>query len=248
MTNGSDTPDDIDVLAGEYVLGLMGKAERPAFERRMLAEPEVQAAVAAARERFLELDTVVEPVAPSRELWGRIEAELGASNGAEVVSLDARRSEREAKSAAAGAPSQRGAFWRGFAAACVMCAIAAGAVYSQIKPQEPRFIVVLLDSESKPVSIVEALAGQRIRVVPLGRFDVPAGRTLQVWTLPDPATGPVSIGLLPDAGSAVLEGPALPAPRHDQLYEITLEPAGGSPTGRPTGPILGKGFARAPQI
>ena len=33
----------------------------------------------------------------------------------------------------------------------------------------------------------------------------------------------------------------LPPPGPDQLFEITLEPAGGSPTGRPTGPILFKG-------
>jgi hypothetical protein len=36
-----------------------------------------------------------------------------------------------------------------------------------------------------------------------------------------------------------LEG--LPAPGPNQLFEITLEPATGSPTGRPTGPILMKG-------
>ena len=33
----------------------------------------------------------------------------------------------------------------------------------------------------------------------------------------------------------------LTAPRVDQLFEITLEPASGSPTGRPTGPVLFKG-------
>ena len=33
----------------------------------------------------------------------------------------------------------------------------------------------------------------------------------------------------------------LPPPGTDQLFEITLEPATGSPTGRPTGPVLFKG-------
>jgi anti-sigma-K factor RskA len=36
-------------------------------------------------------------------------------------------------------------------------------------------------------------------------------------------------------------GENAPPPGPDQLFEITLEPAGGSPTGRPTGPILFKG-------
>jgi len=34
---------------------------------------------------------------------------------------------------------------------------------------------------------------------------------------------------------------ALPDTVADQLFEITLEPATGSPTGRPTGPVLFKG-------
>ena len=115
-------------------------------------------------------------------------------------------------------------------------------------PQQPRLIVVLLDADAKPVSIVEAFDGQQIRVVPLGRIDVPTDKTLQVWTLPDQRTGPVSMGLLRSVSATTLQGPALPAPQADQLYEITLEPAGGSPTGRPTGPIIGKGYARIPQI
>ena len=36
----------------------------------------------------------------------------------------------------------------------------------------------------------------------------------------------------------------LPRTRPDQLFEITLEPRGGSPIGRPTGPILMKGNAQ----
>jgi anti-sigma-K factor RskA len=67
---------------------------------------------------------------------------------------------------------------------------------------------------------------------------------MQVWTLPSREMGPMSLGLLEDAHSATLRGPALPRPQDAQLYEITLEQAGGSPTGRPTGPILAKGFAK----
>ena len=81
----------------------------------------------------------------------------------------------------------------------------------------------------------------------LADFAVPRDKTIQLWTLPSKEVGPVSLGLIEGVRSAKLEGPALPAPRSDQLYEITLEQAGGSPTGRPTGPILAKGFARMPR-
>ena len=55
--------------------------------------------------------------------------------------------------------------------------------------------------------------------------------------------GPISLGLLTGTGTADLDAPRLPEPADGQLYEITLEPRGGSPTGRPTGAILAKGLA-----
>mgnify|MGYP000150023191 CR=1 FL=1 len=108
---------------------------------------------------------------------------------------------------------------------------------------------MLLDTgNAGPGAIVEAFADDTIRLVPLESFAVPAGKILQVWTLPDAQTGPVSLGTLADQGSVTLSGPDLPVPASGQLYEITLEPAPGSPTGRPTGPVLVKGFAKAPLI
>ena len=105
-------------------------------------------------------------------------------------------------------------------------------------------VAVLLDPDTNsPGAVVEAFANDRVRIVPLSDIPIPEGRILQVWTLPDAETGPVSLGLMPQAQLTSLLGPDLPRPQPRQLYEITLEPAGGSPTGRPTGPILYKGFA-----
>jgi anti-sigma-K factor RskA len=114
--------------------------------------------------------------------------------------------------------------------------------------RRPVMIAVLLNpADATPGAIVEAFADDSVRLVPLDRFEIPAGNILQVWTLPDPATGPVSLGTFSDPSAIRLSGPDLPSPQTGQLYEITLEPAPGSPTGRPTGPILVKGFAKAPQ-
>lgn len=244
MTGAEKRNHDIDVLAGEYVLGLLDAAEAEAIEARAASEPAVAAAIASARERFLALDVAAPAARVDEALWRRIEARLGGAGASKVVSLEAHRK----ASARGAARPPRGGFWQGFAAASLVALIAGALGYGLLRPADPRLIVVLLDAEAKPVSLVEAFAGQRIRVVPLKHIDVPAGKTLQVWTLPDPKTGPVSMGLLPAVSRTILEGPELPAPRLDQLYEITIEPAGGSPTGRPTGPIVGKGFARIPQI
>lgn len=51
--------------------------------------------------------------------------------------------------------------------------------------------------------------------------------------------------LMPEMVPTGFTVPSFPA-RSQQLYEITLEPEGGSPTGRPTGPVLMKGLATTP--
>lgn len=231
--------DDIEALAGEYVLGLMSEPEAEAFERRLAADNALKAAVRDARERFHELDAAAPPAEVPESLWDGIAARLDGGN---VVAF------RPSRLAAQLQAVRSATFWKGFAAACVVVAAVLPVSWQAIAPPKPELIVVLLDNQSKPGAIVEAFADQRIRVVPLERFVVPAGKTLQVWTLPNRETGPVSMGLLHGASAVQLTGPALPPPRPDQLYEITIEPAGGSPTGRPTGPILAKGFARVPQI
>ena len=242
MSPAEPPTEDLDVIAGEYVLGLLDGAEATALEVRAASDPALAAAIASTRERFLALDLAAPASSAGEDLWQRIEARLAAGN---VFDLAARRA---TVAAPRGRPSRRGGFWQGFAAASLVAFVVGSLGYALLRPAEPRLIVVLLDAEAKPVSLVEAFAGQRIRVVPLRQIDVPEGKTLQVWTLPDAKTGPVSMGLLPAVSKTILEGPALPAPKLDQLYEITIEPAGGSPTGRPTGPIVGKGFARIPQI
>jgi anti-sigma-K factor RskA len=68
---------------------------------------------------------------------------------------------------------------------------------------------------------------------------VPEGRAIEVWSLPSCERGPVSVGLRDRARTLQLSLKDLPRP--DQLFELTLEPATGSPTGRPTGPVLFKG-------
>ena len=85
---------------------------------------------------------------------------------------------------------------------------------------------------------------------------VAAGLGFAAGSLMRPEAKPVVIAVLVDeAGTlpgAIVEAFAdnsvriVPQPQPGQLYEITLEPAPGSPTGRPTGPILAKGLARVP--
>ena len=69
---------------------------------------------------------------------------------------------------------------------------------------------------------------------------------MQVWTKPDADGPPVSLGILDRVESTQLGAEGLPTPSVNQLYEITFEQKGGSPTGLPIGPIHGKGLAQQP--
>ena len=101
-------------------------------------------------------------------------------------------------------------------------------------------IAVLLDG-NRAGAVVHTFADGSHVLLPLTSISVPEGRALEIWTLPSRERGPVSVGLMNQARTLTLSLKDLPATRTDQLFEITLEPAGGSPTGRPTGPVLFKG-------
>ncbi|MGD9785071.1 MAG: anti-sigma factor [Hyphomicrobiaceae bacterium] len=248
MITPSLPQSELDRLADEYVMGQLSADDAAQFEAVLDARPELKAAVA----RMLDMIAELDHAAPEREvppdLWRRIDAATGAAKREDGAGVLPFRPKAGGTAPRTDANVSRRAFWQGAAAASLAGVVTVALAVSLRKPEAPRLIVVLLDAQAQPVSLVEAFPGHRIRVVPLGRIDVPAGKTLQVWTLPDPATGPVSMGLLEQPTAAVLDGPPLPEPKLNQLYEITIEPDGGSPTGKPTGPIVGKGFARLPQI
>jgi anti-sigma-K factor RskA len=228
----NDHRKDIAGSADEYVLGLLEPAEAAEIEAEMERDAELKAAIAASRERFLPLDTGVEPAPVDETLWQRIEAELPAQQAAPVTRPAANDNPRDG--------------WRitALSALAATLLLAIGMTWSLMRVTEPVVIAVLISETGEAQAVVEDFGNDSATVRLLRDFDVPADKTIQVWTLPSREMGPVSLGLMDRARSARLQGPSLPAPRSEQLYEITLEQQGGSPTGRPTGPILAKGFAK----
>jgi anti-sigma-K factor RskA len=87
--------------------------------------------------------------------------------------------------------------------------------------------------------VVEIRAGGTVRLRPVSDTGViPPGRSLQFWTKLKGAAGPTSLGLVKAGQPLELPVSRLPGVGAQQLFEITLEPEGGSTIGRPTGPIL----------
>jgi len=232
---------DIHELADEYVLGLLDAGEAAGVEARIEHDAALRAAVGASRDRFVEIDLAAEPAGTSPQLWTRIAARLGEKSASGEIPA-ASASTQPAND------NSRGP-WRRIAvlAMAASIALAIGLGWSLLHSPKPRVIAILVNDAGSPLVVVEDFGNASARITPLVDFEVPAGRIMQVWTLPSPELGPVSLGLLSQSRTVVLEGPKLPEPHAEQLYEITLEQAGGSPTGRPTGPILVKGFAKVPR-
>ncbi len=233
----------LDDWIDEVALGLATEAETAELEARAAREPEVAARLAQARARFAALDDTADEEPMPAGFWegiaSRIDSDAApgqtrAAPEAQVIDMAPMlRAMRRWRVAAAG----------GFAAALLLAAMLGTLLLS---PAQPTVIAVLLDDAGQPVAVVEGRADNTTLITLLEAAQVPDDQVMQVWTKPDDDGPPVSLGLLPTRQSRTLSVDGLPPPHPDQLYEITFEPAGGSPTNLPTGPIHGKGLAQAP--
>jgi anti-sigma-K factor RskA len=228
----NDVENTDDFLAAEYVLGLLDGAAKATVERRIASDSAFARQVASWRERFAEFDNAAEVVSLNERLWTRIESGLGLP-----------LAEPEAAQGWRSRLWENLTVWRAAALAATTASVflvaALGWALWQVQ-RTPTMIAVLLDGD-KVGAVVHVFADGRVNLLPLTAIPVPAGRALQVWTLPSRERGPVSVGLMHRAQTLALLLSNLPPPKPDQLFEITLEPETGSPTGRPTGPVLYKG-------
>lgn len=234
----SDRDDDRDALAAEYVLGLLEGADRDAAERRLADDAAFAAAVSTWRTRFAELDATVRPQPAGDALWARIADHLSPPAGDRPV--------RAAVPAASGVPSRLWhslAFWRGFSVAATG-AVALLLILIGLAPprQAPlAFVAVMTTDAGRPGAVLQAYADGRVTLIPLEIAPIPQGRALQVWTKPTPQASPVAIGLMDQVRTIRLDMRNLSPAQLSQHFAVSLEPAGGSPTGLPTGPVLLQG-------
>ena len=217
----SKTPDeDLQHLAGEYVLGTLSAQQRLEVERRLPSEPALRAAVDAWEERLLPLTELAEPVTPSAGLWGRIERSLGPAREASVSWWDSL------------------SLWRGLASAGLAASLVLGMTLLTQAPSTPSYLVVLVAPQDKaPGWVVQASNPKEIQLIPLSVTQVPADKALEFWTKGDDWQGPVSLGLVKPGQTLSIPLDQLPPLQPDQLFELTLEQSTGSPIGKPTGPI-----------
>lgn len=239
-----------DHLAAEYALGTLRGRARRRFERLLADDRALRDLVAEWEARLSPLAQAAAPVAPPAALWRRIESRLGAPAAQRAIP---RRSwfERLFGTPAVPIPTAASAglwycvgFWR---ATGIVMTVAAAALAIHVAtlsppPAAPSHVAVLADAEARPVLLarLDAASG-RLEMTAVGLPAAAPDRSLELWLLP-PQAAPRSLGLIDQTGLSRALAAADVASLAAGALAVSLEPAGGSPTGQPTGPVLYRGI------
>ena len=231
-------PADIDALAAEFVLGTLDAAERTAVAARRQREPVLDAAIQAWERRLSPLGQMVAPVEPPADLFGKIVRRIEAPAGRAahpLTATDARMAELQ----------RRVKRWR--ASALAATALAASllltiGIREYARPVAPQnFVAVFQKDDASPSFLLSVDLASRTLSVRRVAAEVPAGKTYQLWIASDKlGVGPQSLGLVEEQNTEVRRAIMNidPAIVQSALFGVSLEPAGGSPTGKPTGPVF----------
>ncbi len=222
-----DRRSRLDALAAEYVLGTLPARARTRLSRIARTDTVVAGAIRAWEQRMAPLAEAAPPITPSPRLWRLIALRLGLE---------------PVRPATPGPWWTRLGFWRGFAVASLAAALVLGVTLLRLQPEDGAqpIVVVLAGPDAKPALLATMTRGDRLLTVKVvGAAPVPAGKALELWMLPDGAA-PRSLGVIPASGVGRITLPALPdvALARVPALAVSLEQAGGSPTGAPQGPVL----------
>ncbi|RVD54409.1 anti-sigma factor [Mesorhizobium sp. M2D.F.Ca.ET.185.01.1.1] len=229
--NGPERGGD-DLLAAEYVLGVLPADERQIASRRIDTETAFARLVDAWEVHFAPMAAAYAAVEPPASVKVAIDRSLFASS---------------ASTSAAPSTSLWSslAFWRGLAAA----AIAALAVYVALPFVNPPVtqpqtrLVASLAADNSPVKYLAVYDAARHEVgLSLVSGERSAGKDFELWMI-EGKNAPVSMGVIPAGQTARMA--VTPAVQQKlaqgAVLAVSLEPAGGSPTGQPTGPVVAAG-------
>ena len=221
-----DRSHRLDAIAAEYALGTLSPRVRRRVDSLIRGDARVASAVHGWEYRLAGLAEGVPAVTPAPRVWEGIRQRLGLA--------DEPRRAREPWWASI-------AIWRGLATAGFAIAIGLGLLLATLRPGEPEpVVVVLAGQDARPALVASAARGSRTLIVKaVATLDVAADRSLELWALPE-GQNPQPLGLVPatGVGRITLPGPVESALANSRALAVSLEPAGGSPTGLPTGPVL----------
>ncbi len=219
-----------EVLAGEYVLGVLPLPDRLRVEHRLREDKAFQAIVARWQENLASFNNDYAAEAPPSWLYASVETKLFQKPVSEEPG---------------GLIWNSLTFWRGLTlvslSAAILFAAGAGGLFRNPQPGAP--VVATLGSETSSISLVTLFDRQsgRLRVTPVAA-GAEKSKSLELWLI-EGDSAPAPLGVFPDTGDGSI---VIPPDMRDRMKEgmtlaVSLEPFGGSPTGRPTGPVVASG-------
>ncbi|MEY4516312.1 MAG: hypothetical protein RL180_658 [Pseudomonadota bacterium] len=240
------TPHALDLIAGQYVLGVLSPSARRRLEAKLLQDSALMDAVHQ-WERLLNPLAHWLPDAPVPDrVWQRINAQLdGQPTHATPTHTPLTTAQPDPQPAGRAAND---ALWKPWA--WLSSAVAAGlAAFIVLQPntlpqvapplqvQAPLRDVAVLNRGDQPAWIVRQ-QGTQLVLSNLNAAAVPTDRDLELWSIQG-SNAPRSLGLVRlQQGQAILSNVATSLMNGDTTLAISLEPKHGSPTGAPTGDVL----------
>jgi anti-sigma-K factor RskA len=205
---------------------------------RRRREGDLDAAIGAWERRLSPLAEAVPPLEPPAGLFARIEARLAEAGGSgQIIELQ-----------------QRVRRWRNLAAAAsavAACLLVVIGVRELVRPQAPSsYVAVFQKDDVSPAFLLSVDLQTRTLSIRMVAAERQPGKSYQLWIATEQSGGvPRSLGLIEDNSDitrTVLTAYD-PAVVQTATFGVSLEPAGGSPTGRPTGPALHAKLIPAPK-
>jgi anti-sigma-K factor RskA len=226
-----DRRERLDRLAAEYALGTTSPRARRRLEAIARRDRIVASALSEWERKLASLASAVPPITPPPRVWRGIVAGLGL-RGTAPAKPRVRWWERVG-------------LWQTLATASLAVIATIGVLEWRRAPQLPvaPIVVVLAGADAKPALIATALRGDRyLTVKSVANAKPAAGTVFELWALPQ-SGAPHALGVIP-AGNLTrvpLDNPADERLSNIASLAVSVEPPGGSPTGKPTGPVLYSG-------
>lgn len=235
------------MLAAEYVLGTLRGPARRRFERLARADAALRAEQYFWETRLGRLALAVKPVTPAPTVWLSLLRRIESGNS---VPLRARPAEPKP------VPMRR--IWAGLAAAAAVVVVVmlgqrgilpgahettpVAQAPTAVAPAAPVYVAQLKVPDSTMQWTVSlSPAKGRMTVAAAGDYPQLGQHSMELWWISP--QGPVAIGLLPVQGNGSMALPKAMLAQGGITLAVSLEPQGGSPTGKPTGPVLTSGPA-----
>ncbi|MGL4231356.1 MAG: anti-sigma factor [Casimicrobium sp.] len=217
----------LDALVAQYILGTMRGAARRRFERAMRDEPLVATRVNYWLQRANLKPSEAHAVQPSPQVWKAIERDLNLARFRPpwYARVNVLRN------------------WAFAATAALMLFIAGQWIVPTLIQPELQSVARLSGSDQiiagTTVTASRSRDGKRLSLKSDRAVVASAQQSYELWLLPENGAAPISLAVLGSL-DATFDVPAAQVGRVSRgaKLAVSVEPAGGSKTGAPTGPVI----------